>query len=333
MVQLLKTPQPGGALALNRRSFLGTVAGAFGAASARAGAEKALRGIFVIVATPYTKSSAVDYEDLAHEVEWLDRGGTYGIVWPQMASEYNRLSVEERLRGFKVIADAARGKRTAVVLGVQGLDTDAALNYVKHAVALSPDALIAIPPEKGSLSEYRSYYGALAGATPLPVFIQDTGPHHPVEMPVSFILEMAKEHPNLGYIKEEVGPVLRRMGELQAHRPPMKRVFSGDAGKGMLVEMSQGSDGTMPGAAFADVYVQVWNAWQSGDRRKARGIFAHLLPLINLEEVAQQGYQFMLQRRGVFKTAVSRIPREKLTPEMSGEIDAALADLKPFLRT
>jgi 4-hydroxy-tetrahydrodipicolinate synthase len=112
----------------------------------------------------------------------------------------------------------------------------------------------------------------------------------------------------------------------------MKRVFSGEAGKGMLPEMSQGSDGTMPGAAYTDVYVQIWDAWQAGDREKARQIFAHLLPLINLDELAQQGYQPMLHRRGVFKTPVSRIPRVKLAAETQAEIDAALAELKPYLR-
>jgi dihydrodipicolinate synthase/N-acetylneuraminate lyase len=88
-----------------RRSFLATLAGAAVSVRAGARADKPLRGIFVIVATPYTESKAVDYEDLAREVDWQNRCGAHGIVWPQMASEYNRLTVEERLHGFEVIAD------------------------------------------------------------------------------------------------------------------------------------------------------------------------------------------------------------------------------------
>ncbi|HYM09042.1 MAG TPA: dihydrodipicolinate synthase family protein [Terriglobales bacterium] len=320
-------------LVSSRRRFLATLAGAAASAYADTRPNKALRGIFVIVATPYTESKAVDYEDLAREVDWQNRCGAHGIVWPQMASEYNRLTVDERLRGFEVIADAAKGKPSAVVFGVQGPDTNAALNYLRHAEKLSPDALIAIPPEKaGSLEDYRAYYGALARATERPVFIQDTGPHHPLPMPVPFVIELANAYPNLGYIKEELSPVLDRMRQLQAKRPPMKRVFSGDGGRGMLAEMSQGSDGTMPGAAYTDVYVQVWEAWQAGDRQKAREIFTHLLPLINLEELVEQGYQHMLQRRGVFKTSVSRIPRISLSPEVKAEMDAAFENLKPYLR-
>jgi hypothetical protein len=214
-----------------RRSFLATSAGAAASAYAETRSDKPLRGIFVIAATPYTESKAVDYEDLAREIDWQNRCGAHGIVWPQMASAYNRLTAEERLHGFEVIADAAKGKPAAVVFGVQGPDTAAALNYLRHAEKLSPDAFIAIPPEKGdSLEDYRTYYGALARATDRPIFIQDTGPHNPTHMPVPFIIGLANAHPNLGYIKEEVSPVLDRMRELQAHRPPMKRRFSGDGG-------------------------------------------------------------------------------------------------------
>src|SRR5271170_7710045 len=95
--------------------------------SAAAGPDKPMRGIFIIMATPYTASKAVDYEDLAREVDFLDRCRVHGMVWPQMASEYSRLTKEERLRGMEVISKAAKGKRPALVLGVQAANKGAAL--------------------------------------------------------------------------------------------------------------------------------------------------------------------------------------------------------------
>ena len=35
------------------------------------------------------KNKDVDFDDLAGEVEFLDRCGVQGMVWPQMASEYS----------------------------------------------------------------------------------------------------------------------------------------------------------------------------------------------------------------------------------------------------
>src|SRR5271170_715102 len=89
--------------------------------------DKPMRGVFIIMATPYTASKAVDYEDLAREVDFLDRCGVQGMVWPQLASEYARLTKEERLRGMEVISKAAKGKRPALVLGVQAANKGAAL--------------------------------------------------------------------------------------------------------------------------------------------------------------------------------------------------------------
>ena len=45
--------------------------------------EKPLRGAFMILATPYTEGKAIDFDDLEREVEFLDRCGVQGMVWPQ----------------------------------------------------------------------------------------------------------------------------------------------------------------------------------------------------------------------------------------------------------
>ena len=50
---------------------------------------KPLRGIFAIAQTPFTESNQLDLNVLAREVEFIDRGGVHGFVWPQMASEYS----------------------------------------------------------------------------------------------------------------------------------------------------------------------------------------------------------------------------------------------------
>ena len=88
---------------------------------------KPLRGIFIIMSTPYMESKALDYEDLAHEVDYLDRCGVQGIVWPQIASEFAQLTREERLHGMEVIGRAAKGKKPALIFGVQGPNKAAAL--------------------------------------------------------------------------------------------------------------------------------------------------------------------------------------------------------------
>src|ERR1019366_5461927 len=83
--------------------------GAAGAADAeKRGAGKSLQGAFMILSTLYTSSKAVDYDDLAGEVDFLVRCGVQGLVWPQNASEQSKLTKDERMRGMDVIARAAK---------------------------------------------------------------------------------------------------------------------------------------------------------------------------------------------------------------------------------
>ena len=57
------------------------------------------------------------------------------------------------------------------------------------------------------------------------IFVQTTGGSKKVTPEIEFLLELAREFPNFGYVKEELQPVTERMSELSRHRPPIKSVF------------------------------------------------------------------------------------------------------------
>jgi 4-hydroxy-tetrahydrodipicolinate synthase len=313
----------------SRRHFLSLAAAAW----ASSPAPKPMRGAFIIMATPFTEAKELDYEDLAKEVDFLERCGVHGMVWPQMASEYAQLSKPERLRGMGVLAKAARGRKPALVLGIQGAGTGEALEYARHAEELGPDAVIAMPPrEAKSLDDFRAYYRALAGLIRRPFFIQTTGGAKGVVPSVEFLVELAGEFPHLGYVKEETSPVIERMQALARRRPAIKAVFSGNAGRGMLYEMRLGLDGTMPGAPYAKMYAQIWDLYQAGKREQARELFSKLLLMINLEGEIPGMRRYVLKKRGVFKTTVSRQQEVSYSAEAAREIDFNFEGLRPYLR-
>src|SRR3954468_24788897 len=135
-----------------------------------------MRGVFIILTTPFTAGGDVDWDDLAKETAFVDRCGCHGVVWPQGSSGVANLTKAERMRGMELLAAATRGKRVALVLGVQGGDTAEMLEYARKAEALAPDAMIAMPPSAAhSVDDYREYFRALARTTARPVFIQTSG--------------------------------------------------------------------------------------------------------------------------------------------------------------
>jgi 4-hydroxy-tetrahydrodipicolinate synthase len=315
-----------------RRDFLAACGTSVLAARASTAASKPMRGIFIIMATPYTEAKSLDYEDLAREVDFMDRSGVQGMVWPQMASEYSKLTRAERMEGMRILARAAKGKRPALVLGVQGATTDAALEFARAAEALEPDAMIAMPPtEAASLDDYRRYFRALAGVTKRPFFIQTTGGAKKVEPAIDLLVGLANEFPDFGYIKEEYQPVAERMAAMAKHRPPIKSIFSGAAGKGLMYEMRLGYDGTMPGAPYSDVYARIWGLYQSGKHDEARDVFAKLLLMVNLDQELPGVRQYVMRKRGIFKTTMSRQLEVSFSPQQTAEIDFNLAALRPYM--
>lgn len=272
----------------------------------------------------------MDYEDLEKEVEFMARCGVHGMVWPQLASEVWFLTREERRQGMKVLAKAIKGKKPALVLGVQGSTKKEAVEYAELAEELEPDALIAMPPKAAkSLDEYREYYRALAQIARRPFFIQTSGGAPSVEPTVDFLMELSRELPNFGYVKEELAPIYNRIHALALARPPIKAVFSGPVG---LYEMREGCDGCMPEGCFPDVDVQLWELYHSGQQEAAREIYSKRLLMTNPEQKLSRVVPYVMKKRGVFKTAESRRQNTNPSPDDLREIDFELEGLAPYFK-
>jgi dihydrodipicolinate synthase/N-acetylneuraminate lyase len=167
------------------------------------------------------------------------------------------------------------------------------------------------------------------------VFTQTLGGAPGLEFSVDFMVALAKEFPNFGYIKEEHDPVIARMRGLIAHRPdPIKRVFGATFGTGSLYEMRVGSDGTITGGAmYADVYARLWSLHFQNKMDEKRELFSKLMLMLNLDHDIPGARLYLLKKRGIFKTSVSRLKDFKLSAEEVAEVDYRFDALKPWLMT
>jgi dihydrodipicolinate synthase/N-acetylneuraminate lyase len=331
---------------INRREFVGRVAGAALAlplvplagsgnpTPVPADEGKDFHGIYAILQTPFTPGKAIDEEDLQREVDFCVRCGAHGLVWPQLAAEFYLLSEEERMSGAEVIIRAAAGRRP-VVIGVQEPYKGIAVKLARHAEAKGANAIIAIPPFVGGAGQdiAADYYRSLAQAVRLPIFVQNSGSPWGPGMSTEFIIQQAREYPQLAYIKEEVSPVPHRL-ETYIKSGAMKGVFSGSAGMNLLNEMSRGSSGTMPACGFIDINAQIYDLAAAGKTKEAYELFEKLLPMINLEHTYGMVLaKSVLVRRGVFKTATMRHSTGlKLDPYDEKELDFWWRQLQPSFR-
>ena len=294
-----------------------------------------LRGIFPIVATPYLPSGGVDLETLANELHFLDKCGVHGAVWPQLASEYSRLTFDERIAGMETIAGEANKITPAVVLGVQAEDTKTAVRYAQHAERLAPDAIIAIPPRVdgkvvGDRDDHFAYYRAIGDACSRPLFVQAIG-----DLPLDFILEMAETIPTLRYVKDEAGHTLSRISEFAAaDGASIPAIFTGGHGQTLPFEMARGSAGCMPATPFADLYTDVWQFEDAGLRAESLEAFSRITLLLSLVRAwGLSALSYMLHVRGVFPNAAVRNPKARpLDADARASIERALNHVRPYLK-
>jgi len=292
-----------------------------------------LRGLFVILSTPYTEAGAVDFEDLAFQVEWLDHAGVHGLVWPQNSSDYPRLTTAEIHRGFEILTAANRGRSMTLVLGVQQDAAPQMVELARFAERLEPDMMIAMPPKVGrSLADYRDYYGALARVTERPVMIQ-TQPNLPgVEFETDLILELADRHPQLGYVKEEAQPVFERIQALVG-QARIQRVYSAMRGRYFAYDLRLGVDGLVSGMGmYADVFVRMWDAYLANDWDEVRDIHGRLLVMLTCEQEIPAAGRYLLQRRGIFKSRAQRGRDVALSDVEIAEVEHSLRGLEPYLK-
>lgn len=323
---------------IHRRAFLAATAAAFSTLRVRpaSGAtERKLQGIFPIMQTPFDESGALDIETLTREVQFLDRIGVQGMVWPQLASEFGALSVEERLAGAEAIVRANRAldsrTRPAVVIGVQAADTETAVKYARHAEKLGPDAIIAIPLNGGKDdSKQMEYYAAIGAACSRPLIVQTIGP-----MSVDLVLRMAKQVPTLRYAKDEAGVTLPRLTEYRKRGGGMlDGVFTGKHGPTFLDDLARGAVGNMPAAGFADLYVAAWQNWIRGKKEEAMEMFARTLLLItDAQAYGVPGQKYILQLRGVFPNSKCRGDSTPLDDEAKDAIRRTVAYTQRWFRT
>jgi 4-hydroxy-tetrahydrodipicolinate synthase len=308
-------------------------------------AAKPLRGPFMILHTPFTEDGAVDWEDLTREAQFVDRCGGAGVVWPQGSSSVATLTRDERMHGMEVLAKAVAGRRLALVLGVQGKDIAEMLEYTRRAEELAPNGVIAMPPTTGtSMEDYRAYFRALGGATKRPVVLQTSGGARNLVPSTDLIIELAREFPHFGYVKEESEPLADRIRAEVAQKPsPMKAIFSANLGSNWLYAMRLGVDGVITGnSMYADLFARMWALHDARKEDELRDAFSRFLLMRNLNEQIPGTDLYVMKKRGIFKTVATRSGRpaageqpkvrvRSFSPVEVAEIEYRLGALRPYL--
>lgn len=302
-------------------SALTVSAAAFsGAQAATSMGTRPLAGLFPIAFSPFTPDNRLDLEGLSNEVKFCNRGGVHGLVWPQLASSWSTLSDTERMEGTETLLSAAKGGRTAIVIGVQSPEMKAIARYAQLAEKLGADAIISLPPT-GVIDEKAllDFYTQVGKMSQLPLFAQTTG-----TMSVDLLIEMYKTIPTFRFVKDEAGDPLTRIAEIRKRTDDNVKVFSGFGVQTLITELELGFTGYCPYTNVADLYAAAYDLWHAGKKREAFDMFGRVQALASMMPV--NTIDIMIAR-GVFKEGtktrnappVPGAPTRRGAPPMSHE--------------
>jgi 4-hydroxy-tetrahydrodipicolinate synthase len=287
-----------------------------------------MKGISVILATPFDAQRKVDFDSLRKLVEFEIKAGVHGITILGILGEVMRLSEPEKREITKTVVDQVNG-RIPVVSGTGAPGTELAIMYSKEAEELGVDSIMVAPPRLAKPNEDAifNYYNDIANAVDIPIVVQDEPVTYGFHFSPEFLARLSQIE-GVEYAKIEDAPSPNKITKIRKLAGDKMKIFGGLGGLYAFEELSRGACGVMTGFAYPEVLVKVYENMSQGKKESARELFYRVLPLIKFEAQPLLSLAIRketLRRRGAIATAIVREPATKLDPESASELDELMA--------
>lgn len=289
-----------------------------------------LQGILPVLPTPYGEDGAVDPAAMRALVEFAIGAGVQGLVFPGFASEVEVLSDEERISLMRLVVEANAG-RVQLIAGASASTVEAVIRFGREALDLGIGYLmIQAPKEAGTQAgEVTAFFRAISAALPgAEIVLQNAPLPRGSDLDPETLLAVVSGVPAITYVKGETLPSGPAISALLANPPAhLAGVIGGGGARYIIDEYERGACGTMPALELADLHVQLDRAWRSGDKVRARNLYARSLPLLLLQAVYRMHLtKHVLTRRGVIDTAIVRAKGPRPDAMALRDIDSWLAE-------
>ncbi|MEG2803278.1 dihydrodipicolinate synthase family protein [Stenotrophomonas sp.] len=295
-----------------------------------------LQGVFPILPTIFDRHGAIDEAGTAAVFEYILGAGASGVVFPGLASEYDMLSIEERLQLTASIGRWNRGRVPFIVGASARTLADAVLLARAGAQAGACAAMVLTPhAHAGQPEAMAAFFGALSEQAGIAVMLQNAPAPMGVGLGVDEVLALTAQVPAIAYVKEETMPSGHRITALaERGNGSIGAVFGGAGARYVLDELARGAVGTMPACEITEVHVAMLAAWARGDHGHARDLFERTLPLLSMQAVFRWRLtKAILLRRGLIQSDHVRAPGPALDRYDARELDMLLdriSDLLPM---
>lgn len=283
-----------------------------------------LKGSNVALPTPF-KNGEVDEASLRDLVKSTIDGGTDGLLVLGSTGEAPTLTDEEHRRVIKLVVDTA-AKRVPVVAGCGAASTRQAIFYTEQAKAMGADAALIVTPyyNKPSQEGLFRHFQAISEAVDLPIIMYNHPGRCVIELSIDTVVRLAKLRNVIGV--KDSNPSISRLIQLRLALGDDFLLVSGDEPTG-LAYMAYGGNTQFNtiGSAFPGAMAKIHRAWDAGDPKRARELYAKVLPLALAMYVESNPVplKYMLSLVGKCSAEV-RLPLSELSDASKATVKRAL---------
>ena len=299
---------------------------------------KEISGIIPIIAATFTRSGVLDEDSFQSLIRYLIATNVSALTLFGLATEFYKLTDDERARMQRLmLAETTNSETVAGIISITAHSWEVACQHARDAEAQGVDALMLLPPYFLGPSEdaILEHLRRVIGSVKIPVIVQYAPVQTGVRIAPDVFLKLRDLLPNADFIKVETQPPGRYVSQLVERSEGRLKSLVGYAGVQMPDVLARGAVGIQPGCSFTEIYMDLWQLWQS-DKTKFMTLHNKLLPYINYwmqgVELIIKVEKVILKQRGIIASDYCRSPAYTLDEREQAYIDQFTREFSKWLK-
>lgn len=273
-----------------------------------------VKGIAPVLHATFHDNGDIDPESFRNQIRHLKKAGVSAVTMFGINSEFFKLTDKETKEFFFIQIDEAHKVGLPAITSVTQHATYVACKQARFYEDNGADALMLLPPYflKPSAAELASHMEAVLKSVNIPVVIQYAPEQTGVPISPDVFKKLYDRYENARHFKIECqppGPYITSLLKLTDHKP---NILVGNCGFTLIESLDRGACGAMPGGAFAELYVKVYNDYLAGNVNEAFELHRRIVSMYHL--IRQQiswvlHYdKLVMAERGIIESPFCRFP-------------------------